>query len=221
VQNSERTGTAQLPAIGLTQAIESIRVLWRQAETSEVTPEAAAAIIGYRRLGPQAQKRLSAFRAYGLIDEGWGVRLSDLALTIMDLERKHQKGSRKYLDALRSAALRPRFFRELFQSHGHAPYDVLLLHLKTAMGFPPVAARTLITAFRDAISAGGLRETDPPGLQNDFHVHEPHGTPAFAGDTGDARGEKSLVFRWLLSKRATAELRLFGDEVTPAAARTA
>jgi len=216
VHESERTEIAQLPAIGLTQAIESIRALWRQAEASEVTPQAAAVILGYRRLGPQVQKRLSAFRAYGLIDEGRGVRLSDLALRIMRLELERQQGSRQYLDAVRTAALRPKLFREVFRSHGRAPYDVLLSHLTIDLGLPSMGARTFIAAFRDAIDAGGLRDTESAGLEDDRSTREPHGAPGFAGELRDQRGGNCHLFRWLLSKSAIAELRLIGDEVTAA-----
>src|SRR5262249_52241020 len=152
--------------IGLTQAIESIRALWKRAESSEVTPEVAAVTLGYRRLGPQARKRLAAFRAYGLIDEGQGVRLSDLALAIMHQEGQRQRGSREHLEAVRAAALRPKLFREVFRSHGNAPYEALRSHLTIERGLSSMVARTFIAAFRDAVAAGRLREADSGHVEN-------------------------------------------------------
>ena len=202
---SEGAEVAELPAIGLSQALESVGALWRRAEASETTPEQAAETLGYRGLGLQARRRLSALRAYGLIDGGQSVRLSDLALTIMHLGLQGQQSSGDYLSAVRTAALRPKLFREVFRSCGNAPYDALRWHLTNDLGLSSTAARTFIAAFRDALAAGRLKEAESPGLE---------GSPP--ADAGDLRGETSHVFRWLLSSNATAELRLFGENVEAA-----
>jgi hypothetical protein len=213
VRASERAQIAQLPAIGLTRAIESVRALWRGAEASQVTPEVAAVTLGYRRLGPQVRKRLSAFRAYGLIDQGPGVRLTDLALTIMRLENQHQEGSGAYLEAVRTAALRPRIFREMFRSHGRASYEALRSHLIAQLGLPSTTARTFIAAFRETLAAGRFVAAESSGPQNGHPPREKPDPPSAADEPHD---ERVRVFRWLLSKHATAELRLFGSQLTSA-----
>jgi hypothetical protein len=209
----EGTAVAELPATGLTQAIESVGALWRRAEASETTPEQAAATLGYRGLGLQARKRLSTLRAYGLIDEGPGVRLSNLALTILHLELQGQRTSGDYLAAVRSAALRPKLFREVFRTCGNAPYDGLRWHLTTELGLSSTAARAFIAAFRDAVSVGRLKEADSPSLEDDRPLRAPPRASDPRDTAGDPRSGRCKVFRWLLSSNATAELRLFGDTV--------
>jgi hypothetical protein len=163
--------------------------------------------LGYKRLSRRAQLRLAALRSYGLIDDGpAGIRLSQLAITIVRLRLDGQDGSSEYMRAVQAAALHPRAFRAILGSHGHASYDALKTHLEHSLGFTGTTARKFIAVFRDTLGVARFR--DGAFGSEASHTDEPY--PA-RGPSGRVR-----LFNWPLGQEVSAELRLVGDDVTAA-----
>src|SRR5262249_13360259 len=147
------------PAFGLSQALESVCALWSHMRAGSAPPDTAVRWLGYKHFSRRAQLRLAALRSYGLIDDGpAGIRLSQLAITIVRLGLDSQDGSSEYMRAVQAAALHPRVFRTILGSHGHASYDALKTHLEHSLGFTGTTARKFIAVFRDTLGAAGLRD---------------------------------------------------------------
>jgi hypothetical protein len=206
------------PAIGLTRALESVRALGLNSKETPVPPETAVRLLGFKHLSQRAQIRLAALRSYGLIeDDAVGVRLSRLAITIVRLRVHHGEGSSEYLSAVRAAALQPRAFRELFASHGHASYETLKVYLQSHFGFTAPTVRSFIAAFRDTIGVARLRDE-----ASDRSETSPAADAGAVATTPDVRGARdspsghTRVFIWPLGWEVSAELRLVGEEITPA-----
>jgi hypothetical protein len=197
------------PVFGLSQALESVRALWPHIKATSAPADTAVRWLGYKHLSPRAQIRLAALRSYGLIEDGpAGVRLSQLAITILRLRMDRQDGSSEYLRAVQAAALHPGIFRNVFGSHGHASYDALKTHLEHTLGFTGTMARKFIAAFRDTLRVGRLRAGASERDEASRATDEPH---PVQGPSGRVR-----AFNWPLGQEVSAELRLVGDEVTTA-----
>jgi len=200
---------ASFPLFGLRQALESVGTLWSHLKATAAPADTAVRWLGYNHLNRQAQLRLDALRSYGLVEDGpAGVRLSQLAITIVRLRLNHQGGSGAYLRAVQAAALHPRVFREILGSHGHASYDALKAHLEGTLGFTGTMARKFIAVFRDTLRAAHLRDGAPKREEASRTADEPHR----AGDLS----ERARVFTWPLGPQVSAELRLVGQEITRA-----
>src|SRR2546426_10831612 len=121
-----RMRSPNYPAASLSQAIESARALWSKEKRTAVAPIVAVKAMGYGSMNGPARSRISALRKYGLLDEeGDGVRLSDLGMTIVH----SPTDSLEYRRAIQTAALNPDLFRELAESHAHASDEALKSHL--------------------------------------------------------------------------------------------
>src|SRR5262249_19731754 len=152
-------GGASVPALGLSRALESVCALWSHMRATSAPADAAVRWLGYKHLSRRAQLRLAALRSYGLIDDGpAGVRLSQLAITIVRLRLDSQDGSNEHMRAVQTAALHPRVFREILGSHGHASYDALKTHLERNLGFTGTTARRFIAVFRDTLGVARFRD---------------------------------------------------------------
>src|SRR5262245_882584 len=196
------------PAFGLSQALESVCALWSHMRATSAPPDTAVRWLGYKRLSRRAQLRLAALRSYGLIDDGpAGIRLSQLAITIVRLRLDSQDGSSEYMRAVQAAALHPRVFRAILGSHGHASYDALKTHLEHSLGFTGTTARKFIAVFRDTLGAAGFRDGAFERCEAS-HADEPYPT---RGPSGRVR-----LFNWPLGQEVSAELRLVGDDITAA-----
>jgi hypothetical protein len=196
------------PAFGLSPALESVCALWSHMRATSAPADAAVRWLGYKHLSRRAQLRLAALRSYGLIDDGpAGVRLSQLAITIVRLRLDSQGGSNEYMRAVQTAALHPRVFREILGSHGHASYDALKTHLEHNLGFTGTTARRFIAVFRDTLGVARFRDGAFERCEAS-HADEPY--PA-RGPSGRVR-----MFNWPLGQEVSAELRLVGDDITAA-----
>ena len=200
---------ASFPLFGLRQALESVDTLWPHLKATAAPADTAVRWLGYKHLNRQAQLRLDALRSYGLVEDGpAGIRLSQLAITIVRLRLNHQGGSSAYLRAVQAAALHPRMFREILGSHGHASYDALKAHLEGTLGFTGTMARKFIAVFRDTLRAAHLRDGAPKRDEASWTADEPHRAGGLS--------ERARVFTWPLGPQVSAELRLVGQEITRA-----
>ena len=209
--NAERAeaNSASFPLFGLRQALESVDALWPHLKATAAPADTAVRWLGYKHLNRQAQLRLDALRSYGLVEEApGGVRLSQLAVTIVRLRLSHQDGSSAYLHAVQAAALHPRAFREILGSHGHASYDALKTHLEGTLGFTGTMARKFIAVFRDTLRAAHFRDGAAEQDEASWTADEPYraGGPS----------ERARVFTWPLGPEVSAELRLVGQDISRA-----
>ena len=204
-----RAEAASFPVFGLSQALESVGALWPHMKATSAPGDTAVRWLGYQHLSPRAELRLAALRSYGLLEDGpTGIRLSQLAITIVRLRLDRQDGSSEYLRAVQAAALHPGVFRDVFGSHGHASYDALKTHLEHTLGFTGTTARKFIAVFRDTLRIARLRAGAAERDETSQATDEPH---PVRGPSGHVR-----VFNWPLGQEVSAELRLAGDEITTA-----
>jgi hypothetical protein len=160
-------------------------------------------------LSRQARIRLDALRSYGLIEDGpAGVRLSQLAITIVRLRLDRQDDSTEYRRAVQAAALHPKLFREVVGSHAHASYDALKTHLEHTLGLTGTMARKFIAVFRDTLGVARFWDGSSDRDTASEATYEPHPARGLSG--------RVRLFNWPLGQEVSAELRLVGDEITPA-----
>ncbi len=187
------------PALGLSQAIESVRQLWKKEKRTAVKPGVAIKAMGYSSLNGATLTRLSALKKYGLLESDGksGVRVSQLAIRILHAP----DGSEEHQKALEEAALKPDLFRELFRTHAEASDDTLKSHLVVEKGFTESGSRYFISAFRDT-----------------FALAKPSVGDAWRGaDSSSLTAGKQVVrtFSWPLSEGVLAEVRLTGERIRP------
>ena len=214
-----RMKSPNYPAIGLSQAIESARLLWDKEKRTPVTPDVAVKAMGYTSLNGATLTRLSALKKYGLLEaDGKRVRISQLAMRILHT----QDGSEDRQRAIDEAGFKPELFRELSASHADASDAALRSHLVVERGFSEAGAKNFIAAFRDTLAlakrANGEYSSDKSseerGTMADTAVARVVGDPVRITDS--VRTQHTRVFTWPLPNDTTAELRLTGGTITQA-----
>ncbi len=210
------------PAVGLSEAIESVRALWNAEKRTSVDSRTAVIAMGYKALSGPAAARLSALKKYGLIEaDGKGLRVSQLAMRILH----SQEGSRDQRLAILEAANNPELFRELAATHADASDNALRSILVVQKGFSESGAKAFISAFKDTLALAKAADSGYPSDKS-----EGEGMPMGTGTTherslgeslsvGDTRGvtlEKAGIrmFSWPLPNNMTAELKFIGGTVT-------
>jgi hypothetical protein len=210
-----RERSPNFPSITLTDAIKLAQALWAKEKRTAVTPEVAVTAWDYKGLSGPARSTLGALRQYGLLEgDSEGVRLSDLAMEIL-----HQPvGSDERARAVRTAALNPRLFRDLLETHVEASDDALRAHLLTRLSFSDEGARRFVRAFRDVVALANLGGS---GYGAGGMTTQGEATTGPTKDAGTVGGQaygkpKVTMFSWPLAKGLTAEVRFVGDDVRPA-----
>lgn len=215
------------PAIGLTQAIELIRVLWEKEKRTPVTADVAVKAIGYASLNGASLTRLSALKKYGLLEsEGKKVRISQLAIRIL-----HEiAGSEAHQLAIREAAFKPELFKELAASHADGSDTGIRSHLMVDKDFSEAGAQNFIAAFRDTMRLVNQSDSGYSSDKKDEEDSAMAGTAparettprAIIPDTLDQVRpqvpQRPTVHSWVLSKDVSVELRIAGDLRTKAEA---
>lgn len=157
------------PSIGLSKAVEAIKILWTKEGKSPFPPVQVVATGGYTTLSGSSRSYLASIRQYGFLEDVSGrefFKLSPLAMKIV----AHEAESDEYQAALREAALTPKLFREIFQTYRDASDGSIKAFLITKKSFSDEGAKAAIRAFRDTIQTAGL---DQPGLnpfENDANL---------------------------------------------------
>ncbi len=203
------------PSLTLTDAIKLANDLWDKEKRTAVPQDVAVRAWGYKGLSGPARSTLGTLRQYGLLEsDKRGVRLSELALEIL-----HQPpGSQERANALHTAALKPKLFSDLVETHLEASDDNLRAYLLTRLSFSEDGARRFIRAFRDAtalanLQASGYNQQSMPVTNTEALSNQPD----LGGVIQKAFGRpKVTLFSWPLSRGLTAEVRFVGEDVQPA-----
>lgn len=177
------------PSVGLGEAVEAIRKLYKSEKRSAMAPEVAAHAMGYNALHGPARSRISALRKYGLLDStADGLRISDAAITILVPPSDEERTA-----ALRDAALRPELFRDLASQPGAS--DANLIGRLVRQGFTEAGARAAVASFRSTWSLAGSEDAsyDPVVEEDQDVLDQPSITPPFRPPTL-TRGSQSFVF---------------------------
>lgn len=200
------------PAIGLSEAIDSVRVLWEAEKRTPVDSKTAVLAMGYKALSGPASARLSALKKYGLIEaDGKGVRVSQLAMRILH----NQDDSEDRQKAIQEAAQKPDLFRELAVTHSQASDNALRSYLLVQKGFSEAGAKQFILAFHETLSlakALGSEYDSDKQDQGGSPMNDAGMAPQDQGRQGKPSGTR--VFSWPLPNDTIAELRLTGGPIT-------
>jgi hypothetical protein len=116
-----RTRSPAYPAIGLPEAVNTVRALYHAIQNNLVPQEVIAQALGMTPRGSTLIGRLSALRKFGLLetrsvgaDRPKSYRLTKLARALATLPAD----SAEWLQAARDAAGRPAIYRELWEKFG-------------------------------------------------------------------------------------------------------
>ena len=195
------------PALGLSEAVQLAEKLWRKEQRAAVSPDVAVKAFGYQSLSGPARVAIGAMRKYGLLDKTPnGIRLSELGLRIL-----HPASQEARHEAIREAAFKPDLFRDMQDAGGSD--EALRSFLITKKRFVERGTRAAIAAFRDTmalVNGAGKGYSADNGAKEPDRMAEPIQTSAHTAATRP----QERVLNWVLSKDATAELRLKGD-ITP------
>jgi hypothetical protein len=134
------------PAFGLAEAIEKLRLIYKQEKRAVTTGEVVMTQMGHKPDG-RGYRALSALKQYGLLEEIDGkYRVSDRGFTVLHVP----EGSPEKAEALKQAALGPALFRELVKNYGdELPSDVTLKsYLLLEKHFNPIWVDQFIRIFR-------------------------------------------------------------------------
>ena len=211
------------PAISLPEALELVAKLYQREKRAPADSERAALALGYRSMSGPARTKLSALRKFDLIEEtGSGVRISDLAMTIL-----YPRSPEEKQNALRAAATAPGLFRELAEYPGASDENLVSRLVRT--GFTEAGAKLAVASYRRTMSlapdeataydgpneeANEVLATSPVGTGVD-RLRPPAGLPTSSNTLSIPLpdGVKAEL-RWAggpMTKRALALLRRYLD----------
>ncbi len=222
----QKVRSPNYPSMGLTEALGLAQRLWDKENRTTVPPEVAVQAWDYKGLSGASRPALAALRQYGLLDDtAGGVRLSDMAITILN----SPKESIERALAIRLAAMMPPLFESMAESHPNASDDAIRSYLIIHKRFTKEGAAKFIPAFREAVKlAKGEPEgyTSPNGngeneaMQTDRAGGQSPGTLPGTHATGagmTTAGQGTVhPFSWPLAKNIRAEVRIIGDGLQPA-----
>lgn len=146
------------PAIGLGAALVGAQKIWDEEKRSAFPAGVAVGHLGFTSVNGTSRGHLAALKHYGLIKDGEGQNfvLTPLAIKIV----AHPEGSSERLAAIREAALSPKLFKELYQSHREASDATIRAHLITNRSFGDDGARRAVRSFREAIKLAAFERGD-------------------------------------------------------------
>jgi len=198
-----RMRSPNYPSRGLGAVVELARKIWEQEERSEISTESVGKAMGYNSFCGAAQAALSAMRKYGLVENHCGrIRLSDSAAHILQ-----QQGDDR-LRELRKAALRPKLFRQVYDSHQGAPAESLHSYLINNLRFSERGAKGFVRSFRETMIVAELDE-----VETEFNAPSKGETgSSVVTSAGASKIAANHVFKWPLSKDMTAHVTFAGGE---------
>jgi hypothetical protein len=215
-QSTGRDRSPNYPATTLTEAIAMADALWKKERRTAVPPEVAVKAWGYRGLSGASRSALGAMRQYGLVeDTPQGVRLTSTAMEIL-----HQPAnSQERADAITSAAMRPKLFKELASTHADASDDALRAYLLTRRNFTGEAAGRFIKSFRHALklaNPGASGYTEGDIVSNETEQPDVmDGSEFFRSGVQQIRKPKVTLYSWPVGSGQIAEVRFVGEDVKP------
>jgi hypothetical protein len=173
------------PQMILEEALERVRRVYDAEHTHTADKEVIANVLGYSSLNGASVATIGTLRRYGLLeDEGAGLRVSDDAVTVLELP----KGDSERSAALKRLAFMPSLFAEIKDTFGDTlPSDVNLRHYLIKKKFLPKAADEAIRTYRANLEfvAGESREYNAGGKEPTVKQGEPvmQSPPAKAADS--------------------------------------
>jgi hypothetical protein len=135
------------PKFDLETAISKVAEVYKAEHTHPADKEVVAGDLGYTSLNGASLTTIGALNAYGLlVNEGNGLKVSDDAVTILELPKGHPER----VEALLRRANAPKLFSELHQEFGDSlPSDVNLRHSLIKRKFLPKSADEAIRVYRE------------------------------------------------------------------------
>lgn len=180
-----KSRSPRYPAIGLSEAIEKIRHVYRRDHQNRIPREVVAKHMGYTGLNGKSLGVLSTLGKYGLLEgRGEETRVSDLALALI----AHEPNTEEWKRAALEAASKPELFAELDQRFPNGASDqAIKAHLLTQK-FLPDAAEIVIRAYRETKELVGT-------TGKEYHprkIGEAEGAFNGMDQGGDAENESAL-----------------------------
>ncbi len=144
-----KTRSPNYPALSLEEAIQRLKVIYDKQRRYPTTRDVLAKLLGYGGINGASATVLSALGKYGLLEgNGEQLRVSEMGQDLI----LHRKGDPEYDAALRDAAFRPVFFRELRDQYpGGLPHEHSLRAMLIKRGFNPKVIDGAVRAYRDTI----------------------------------------------------------------------
>jgi len=203
------------PAIGLGDAIKSLRLVWDKEKRTPVNLDVLTKAMGYSSPSGPARTKVAALRKYGLLEQhGSNYNVSQLGIEILYGQPDTQP------KAMATAAMRPELFRELYSAFPDASDGALRSHLITKLKFSDAGAQQFIKAYRETITIANPPKADyipQNGEESEEAMEQTLEQPTSQrrGTPVGTRGQ-SRSFSWPVSKEVTAEVTFTGGNVNPA-----
>jgi hypothetical protein len=195
------------PAYSLRNCIEWATKIWNTEGKTPLSPEIAAVAAGYKGLSGPSRTAIASLKKFGLLEENAeGMRISALALNIL-----HPSNESEARDALRTAALTPGLFAQLYETHAQASTQAIAGYLINKLGFSQTGATVCAEAFRDTVQYARLDDRSTIGETIPLPVIETPKQVETASQEGRVSNEYRHIaprFIWPLTNGIFAEVSL-------------
>ncbi len=162
--SSRRTRGPAVPAINLEKSLGLMRTVWEKEKRNPAPVNSIVTHWGYKAKSSGGFLAIASLKRFGLLDEqGSGqqrtLKLSALAL---DLLKNETTDAAEYLRLLKTAALHPKFHREMWTKYGtELPSDqTIQSFLVFDKHFPEDTAKGFIREYKETIGFAKLAEGD-------------------------------------------------------------
>jgi len=195
-QQKSKMRSPNYPGHSLDVAIDRVKVIYDSQRQYPSTRETFARLLGYKGLSGSSVKILSSLSKYGLLEgSGDSLRVSDIG---QDLAL-HRPGDPEYAQAVREAAFRPGFFRELHDQYPQGlPSDHALRAQLKKRGFTDSAISDAVGAYTETMALVSK-------LTTDFENEQDENNSANIGDFEEQNRSRALGTRQRGSQRMLAE----------------
>lgn len=173
-----RARSPNYPAIGLTEAVKRLGMLYEQEGQAATSPQVVAKALGFSGLHGTVRTKMAALRKYGLVDQQNGqIKISGLGLRILQPLNEEER-QRSLLEALRKIDL----FAEFENEFSSASDENLKANL-IRRGFTERGALRAVAAWRDTLEAAKLAR--------DHHADSPNTEDIYASESPSDRSPES------------------------------
>lgn len=201
--------SASYPWISLETAVERLTEFWKAETTHEVAVKAAYKDWGYAEKSSGARLTVAAMLNYGLLaDKGANeqrtVKITPLGIDIVMPPHPAARDA-----ALKTAAIKPRIFREVLNSIDpeNPPSDQAIAHtLVTQKGFNPTAVETFLKNLKQTIKYAKLKKSDIMSVTSEAPaepVDDTHGLQGKVVNLTPSTGGMSAVGQSGAAQRVT------------------
>jgi hypothetical protein len=154
-----RRRSPSFPFISLGEAVGRARTLLEVERRNAAEPAKVVRHWGYSPHSSGGHQTIAALRAFGLLEGGGTVRLTDIAVHILG----EPEGSPERNDLLRRAALAPPVHERLWRQYRQdlPPDGALASYLTVELGFNPGTIDGFIRCYRQTLADANLLEQAP------------------------------------------------------------